>query len=51
VLYRIKYPGEMKSIIHIIPLGILIVGSIHLLLLKDQGAYIESVNIGPEFTN
>ena len=41
----------MKPIIRIILLGILTVGSVRLLLLKDQRAYTESVNIGPEFTN
>ena len=49
--YRIKYTVEMKCIIHIILVGILIVGSVRLLLLKDQGAYTESVSISPDFTD
>ena len=42
---RIKYPEGMKSIIHIILWGRLIVGSVRLLLLKDQGAYTNTLNL------
>jgi len=39
LLRRIKYPDEMKSINDITPL---------MVLLKNQGAYIESIDISPE---
>ena len=35
----------MKCIIHIILWGILIIGSVRLLLLKDQGAYTNTLNL------
>jgi hypothetical protein len=44
-LIRIKYTEEMKCIIHIILWGILIVGSVRLLLLKDQRAYTNTLNL------
>ncbi len=41
----------MKCIKYIVLLGILIVGSVRLLLLKDKGAYTESISISPKLIN
>ena len=48
---RIKYTNEKKRVSHLILLVILNIGSVHLLFFKKQGAYTESFDIDPKFTN